>query len=70
MAAPGAKGLGKHIRTHWFYKGLGVQGWQPQMPKGSGNIPKTIGFIMVWVPRVGNSRCQRAAETHQHPLVL
>ena len=65
MALPDASGRRKHIKNNWFYKGLGVQGWQPQMPTGCGNTPKTIGFIKVWMSRVGNPRCQRAAETHQ-----
>ena len=56
MAAPGAKGRGKHIKNHWFYKGLGVQGWQSQVPAGEGNTSKIIGFIKVWVSRVGSPR--------------
>ena len=59
-----------HIENHWFYKALGVQGWQPQGPKGEGNTSKTIGFIRVWVSRLGSPGGQRARETHQKQLVL
>ena len=63
---PRGQRVGKEIKNHWLYKDLGVQGWQPQVPKGEGNISTTIGFIRVWVSRVCSPRCQRAAETHQN----
>ena len=44
LAILGASGRRKHLENNWFYKGLGVQGWQPQMPKGGGKTPKNNWF--------------------------
>ena len=34
--------VGKHIKNDWFYKALGVQGWQPQRPHGEETYQKPL----------------------------
>ena len=50
-------GCGNTSKTVGVIKGLGVKGWQPQMPNGGGNTPKNHWFykglgVQGWQPQM------------------